>query len=110
MGLSYWQDTFLANQRCQLGMCLCYSVVPNIRGRLDGLRRIDGLGQVGTEGALSWRGVGHEQMGITVTSHDNCLTSFDMTFNANTSNSIYSDSISKPTVDALLGLNLIRAF
>lgn len=83
---------------------------PNIRGRLEGLRRIDGLGQVGTGGALSWRGVGHEQMGITVTSHDNCLTSFDMTFNANTSNSIYSDSISKPTVDALLGLNLIRAF
>lgn len=83
--------------------------LPNIKGRLDGLRRIDGLGQVGTEGALSWRGVGQEQMGITVTSRDNCLTSFDITFNANASNSIYSDSVSKPIVDSIFGLCLIRS-
>ena len=58
-------------------------------------------------GALSYSGVPFSDCALTAGSQYGGVV---MDFNASKSNSIYSDSVSKPTVDGLRTLALVRAF
>lgn len=84
--------------------------LPNILGRMEGIRRVDNLNQIGSAGALRWQGFRTDPLGVTLTSKDNQETSYDIVFNANASNPIYSDELTTIRPDALSALCLIRAY
>ena len=58
-------------------------------------------------GAMAWRGAPFADCALTKGDQYGGVV---MDFNASKSNSIYSDSVSKPTVDGIFGLCLIRAY
>lgn len=84
--------------------------LPNIMGRMEGIRRVDNLNQIGSAGALRWQGFRTDPLGVTLTSKDNQETSYDIVFNANAANPIYSDELTTIRPDALSALCLIRAY
>ena len=81
--------------------------VPNIKGFIRGLGRIDDHGQEGSEGALSWNNP-NSTLGVTVVK--NGKTSTDIVFNAASCTAIYNDSVTTVKPDSLCILCLIRAY
>ena len=105
--LTYWLNTFFENQCCRPERFRRYSVRPNIKGLIRGLRRIDDHGQEGSEGALSWNNP-NSTLGVTVVKDGN--TSTDIVFNAASCTAIYNDSVTTVKPDSLCILCLIRAY
>lgn len=90
-------------------MRLEYSELPNIKGTILWGRNYakDQNGQT-KEGAFCWTtGIGKGR--YETVDQENIFMS-DPKFNASWSSSIYSDAITKPQVDGIFGLMLIRGF
>ena len=87
--------------------CYVAAGLPNIKGLIRGLRRIDDHGQEGSEGALSWNNP-NSTLGVTVVKDGK--TSTDIVFNAASCTAIYNDSVTTVKPDSLCILCLIRAY
>lgn len=61
----------------------------------------------GDSGVLRTKYKSDKRMNVTATANGESYTSVQ--FDASWANSVYSDSVSKPTVDGIFGLMLIRA-
>ena len=96
---------------CQIDrqtLCHCsrYSERPNISASFGVRAYVD---WAGCSGAISaWRDGLSEEKGVSLVS--GMVANRVADFNASKFNSIYSDAISKPTVDGLRVLSLVRAF
>ena len=112
MSLSYrkgqlnLRDTFLVNQHYRLGMCLCYSVFPNISGTFGVRPYVDWSG---CSGAFSqWRDGGNQEKGVSLVQE---ITSNRITdFNASSVSSLYQNDLTEVRVNALFGMYLIRSY
>ena len=82
--------------------------VPNIKGTMRGIRRIDTMGQAGSEGALRWDVAESTTRGYAVCSDDGKAAAADINFNASSSNTIFSDSATTVRPEAFRAYSLIR--
>ena len=93
------------NQHYRLGMCLCYSGRPNIKGGLGSYRPVDNV--LNRSGALSFLDQLDNMVGTIRPTEDKIPAGIG--FNAKDSNIIYSQSTTvQPS--ALRALTLIRAY
>lgn len=81
---------------------------PNIKGTMRGIRRIDTMGQAGSEGALRWDVAESTTRGYAVCSDDGKAAAADINFNASSSNTIFSDSATTVRPEAFRAYSLIR--
>ena len=92
--------------RCEAKTRTCYSVVPNIRGMVTYL---PSFGEAARgEGSLSYRSNSVMQMVAKQLATE--TNPADVVLNASTTSSLYQDGLTEIRVNALYGLNLIKAF
>ena len=87
----------------------CYSVVPNIWGRLSYLCANDARATGYENGALYYAYPAQEVKMLSDYNIENKIPA-DPAINASKCNSLYQEGLTEIRVNALYGLNLIRAF
>ena len=85
---------------------MCYSVRPNISGVLRGSQASLGIFGANSDGAFS-ASEGNNVLNATTKAGEGQSS---MTFYANRCSSIYKENLNEVRVNALFGLNLIKAF